>query len=247
MHSPKTKIQQVISRFSVIIAGFIWISAASFAAQYSTEPQERNIAPERDYTREAVTFPASTRTKSATVVDTTKENSKPKTKALTNGILPMIVMGAIVLGIFLWLSLNVIKKFFPGGKKLFASPALEVLGRTHFDSQKYLALVRVGTRVVIVGVTPNGFDQISEITDPEEVTEVLSAAKPKTSNGQNLFYKMFQKQVLNHNPAPKPEEKTEQRPLNSDPGADTAVTANIGEPEIIQRQQRIKQIRDLEV
>ena len=205
------------------------------------------VAPERNYERETATFPS--------LKDKTKKaeppaESKPlaKSSAITNGIIPMIVMGVIVLGIFLWIGLTVIKKLLPGGKKLFSSPGLEILGRTHFDSQKYLALVRVGTRVLVVGVSPNGFDQISEISDSEEVTDILSAAKPRTSSGQNLFYKMFQKQIQNRlspDTGIKPPSTDFKQQEDEPSTADTLSPQP--QPEIAERQERIRKIRDMEV
>lgn len=219
----------------------------AFPAQYDRGEKQSNIAPERNYERETVTFPR--QIKDASNVNKADNNiEKPKTSALTNSVVPMIVMGAIVLGIFLWICLTIVKKLLPGGKKLFSSPGLEILGRTHFDSQKYMALVRAGTRILVVGVSPNGFDQLCEITDPEEITEVLSAAKPKTSTGQNLFYKIFQKQILGNENIEETNKKAIP-PTNLKTDSEKVLDRRMNEEtesEITERQERIKKIRDLE-
>ncbi len=220
----------------------LFTASAAFSAQ---TPENQNIAPERNYERETATFPSSIK-KQVPTAEPAAGLKQQENKAITKSIIPMIVMGAIVLGIFLWICLNIVKKLLPGGKKLFSSPGLEILGRTHFDTQKYLALVRVGTRVLIVGVSPNGFDQLSEITDPDEVTEVLSAAKPKTSSGQNLFYKMFQKQIQNHgsNTAGK---ISDRKTADSTDGNETETAPENTDTAISGMQERIRKIRNLEV
>ena len=228
----------------IILNSCTQVSAAPNSATRTSAP----VAPERNYERETATFPS--------LKDKTQKQKPPaeikplaKSSAITNGIIPMIVMGVVVLGIFLWICLTVVKKLLPGGKKLFSSPGLEILGRTHFDSQKYMAIVRVGTRVLVVGVSPNGFDQLSEISDSEEVTDILSAAKPKTSTGQNLFYKMFQKQIqnkltpnaANNRNSSSTYRKTEK---NQDAASETDPETNT---EIVERQERIRKIRNMEV
>ena len=241
------KIKLVYALSTCFIGILLFTGTNAFPEQYGGGEKKGNIAPERNYERETVTFPHPK--KNISNVNQIKNNSeKPKTSALTNSVVPMIVMGTIVLGIFLWICLTIVKKLLPGGKKLFSSPGLEILGRTHFDSQKYLSLVRVGTRVLIIGVSPNGFDQICEITDAEEITEVLSAAKPKTSTGQNLFYKMFQKQILG-NENIKGANKKDASLANFEKDKEVILDHRINEEtesEIIERQERIRKIRDLE-
>lgn len=108
-----------------------------------------------------------------------------------------VVFLVVVLGGMLAVGLMVMKKVMPGGRALFSTPALEILGRTHFDPQRYLALVRVGKRLLVVGVGPNGFSPVSEITDDAEAAELMAVAKPKTAAGKNLFQRMFQSQLAN--------------------------------------------------
>lgn len=90
-----------------------------------------------------------------------------------------------------------LKRWVPGGKSLFSSPALEVLGRTQIDRGKYLALVRAGKRILVVGVNPNGFDALSEITDPAEAAEVMMEARPQNKTGKNVFLDLFRQHIAN--------------------------------------------------
>lgn len=103
------------------------------------------------------------------------------------------VMG--VCGLFC-VALFLLKKYVPGHKQLFNHPAIEVLGRTHLDQKRFVSLLRVGKRVVVVGVSPDEMRALSEITDEAEVTEILDQARPKTEAGLSLFQKLFKKNVI---------------------------------------------------
>lgn len=101
-----------------------------------------------------------------------------------------------VVGSVLWAGLLLVKKHLPGGKQFFSSPALEVLGRTHLDPRRYVALLRVGRRLLVLGVSPDAIEGLSEITDEAEVTELLEVARPKTPAGGSVFQRLFSRHVL---------------------------------------------------
>lgn len=56
-----------------------------------------------------------------------------------------------------------------GSRRERAGRLMEVVGRTALTSKHQLAAVRVGERLLIVGISPDGVHGISEITDPREV------------------------------------------------------------------------------
>lgn len=125
-----------------------------------------------------------------------REETKELKKRSANGSVGLVLFVIVVLGILLFLGLYIVKKVLPNGKALFSSPALEILGRTHFDAQRYLSLVRVGRRLLVVGIGPNGFSPVSEIVDEVEAAELMAVAKPKTSAGKSIFQRMFQSQLV---------------------------------------------------
>lgn len=114
----------------------------------------------------------------------------------SGGFFRNLIIAILILGSLLWLGLLLAKKYMPGGNQLFASPALEVLGRTHLEPRRYISMVRVGKRVVVVGVSPDGMTPLTEITDGEEVAELMEVAKPKTETGKGLFVQLLQREVL---------------------------------------------------
>ncbi len=110
-------------------------------------------------------------------------------------IWPMLFAVAVVCGFFctaLWL----VKKYVPGHKQLFNHPAIEVLGRTHLDQRRYVSLLRVGKRIVVVGVSPDEIRSLTEITEEAEVTGILEVARPKTEAGLTIFQRLFQKNMI---------------------------------------------------
>lgn len=89
-----------------------------------------------------------------------------------------------------------IKRYLPGHRQLFSHPALEVLGRTHLDQRRYLSLVRVGRRILVVGVTPDAISPLAEVGDGLEVAEIMELARPKNEAGKSVFAKLFQRHMV---------------------------------------------------
>lgn len=89
-----------------------------------------------------------------------------------------------------------VKRYLPGHRQLFSHPALEVLGRTHLDQRRYLSLVRVGRRILVVGVTPDTISPLAEVGDGAEVAEIMELARPKTEAGKSIFTKLFQRHMV---------------------------------------------------
>ncbi len=109
-----------------------------------------------------------------------------------------IAAGLAVFVLIAWVGASVFKRAFPRGRNLFSSPAAEVLGRTYLDSRRYLALVRVGARVLVLGVSPERISPVCEVQDAEEVTEILSTARPATEAGRSTFRRLLDAAVAGH-------------------------------------------------
>ncbi len=108
---------------------------------------------------------------------------------------PALLSVMAVCGLFC-AALFALKKYVPGHRQFFNHPAIEVLGRTHVDQKRFVSLIRVGKRIVVVGVSPDEMRSLSEITDEAEVTEILDQARPKTEAGLSLFQKLFKRNVI---------------------------------------------------
>ena len=110
-------------------------------------------------------------------------------------IWPALLAVFAVCGLFC-LGLYFIKRYLPGHRQLFSNPAMELLGRTHIDQRRFVSLLRVGKRIVVVGVSPDEMRSLTEITDEAEVTELLEVARPKTEAGLTMFQRLFQRNVV---------------------------------------------------
>ncbi len=192
----------VLLLFAYIIPVFL---VANASAGESAPTGGDRFAPLRDYSSESRKLAFGEKKKDnskdsvkagAAQTDLARAEERRQVKSKVSGSsVGALVIALVGIGLMVWVALVVLKKFLPGGKGLFSTPAMEILGRTQFDSQKYLALVRVGKRVLVVGVSSGGFDSIAEIEDEVEAADIMAIAKPKTSAGKDLFHKMFQRQV----------------------------------------------------
>lgn len=115
-------------------------------------------------------------------------------------IWPAILSVLAVCGLFCT-ALYLVKKYLPGHRQLFNHPAVEVLGRTHLDQKRSITLVRVGKRIIVVGVSPDDMRSLSEITDESEITDIMDVARPKTEAGLSLFQKLFKRNVIDNEAA----------------------------------------------
>lgn len=136
-----------------------------------------------------------------------RERADPATRGefKAPSILPALFYVGLICGGFI-LAMYLARKYMPGGKRLFTHPSMEILGRTHIDQKRYLSLVRVGKRILVVGVSPDEMRSLSEIVDESEVTEIMQIARPKSETGLTIFQRLFQKTVIDTDTAEKEEE-----------------------------------------
>jgi flagellar biosynthetic protein FliO len=82
------------------------------------------------------------------------------------GIGALAVVLALVAGAY-W----VVRRWMPSARTVDAG-AMKLVGRTGLTPKQSLALVQVGRRYVVVGVSPDRLDSLCEICDPDEVAEL---------------------------------------------------------------------------
>ncbi|MCC9643713.1 flagellar biosynthetic protein FliO [Rhodopirellula sp. JC740] len=111
-----------------------------------------------------------------------RESSRSKT------IGPLVTVGsslAIVLALFcglVWVS-----RRFGGGtaaSKPLSASTLSPLGHTMLDPRTKLLLVKCGRRVLVLSQTSNGVTPITEVTDPDEVRELVASC---SSEAREVF------------------------------------------------------------
>jgi flagellar biogenesis protein FliO len=82
-----------------------------------------------------------------------------------------LVSTVIVLGV-VWLAYRAARRWIPGSK-VSESGVMQVLARTTLTPKQHVALVRLGHRFVMVGVSPDRIDRLCVIDDAPEVSELL--------------------------------------------------------------------------
>ena len=126
--------------------------------------------------------------------DTANDNGKIAKPSVSNGVGSVVTMFAslfIVIATFLILAL-LFKKVSPKGSGPLPSELIENLGRTSLTPKIQLHLLRLGNRLILVSVTLDGVHPITEITDPDEVVQLLGLCRrlDPNSSTQN-FKKMY--------------------------------------------------------
>jgi flagellar biogenesis protein FliO len=83
---------------------------------------------------------------------------------------------AVVLGLFFVLAWAM-RRTAPRGSMLLPTEVVEVLGRAPLASRQQVHLVRCGTKLLLVSVSPTGAETLTEITDPDEVTRLAGLCR----------------------------------------------------------------------
>lgn len=82
--------------------------------------------------------------------------------------------------------------------------ALEILGRRFIDQRQAILLVRIGSRILVVGSSPSGLQPLGEVNDPVEVDLVAGLCRRNENRGiGNSFMQLLSGQF-----ASQPKERT---------------------------------------
>ena len=99
-------------------------------------------------------------------------------KPTTAGNMGMVVVSslAIVLGLFflvVWFS----RRAFPKATAPLSTEVLEIVGRSPLAARHQLQLIRLGRRLLLVSVTPDHAETLTELTDPDEVNHLVGLCR----------------------------------------------------------------------
>lgn len=79
----------------------------------------------------------------------------------------LVVLGVIGAAAYM------VKRFVPSRRLLGGSGALRIVSQTHLTAKQQLMLVRLGGRLVLLGVSPDRINTLSIVDDPEQVALIL--------------------------------------------------------------------------
>lgn len=97
------------------------------------------------------------------------------------GLVPLIIVLGVMAGAY-----YVVKRFAPGAVKADGG-LLSVVSRAALSPKHSIALVRVGRRFVLVGISGDNIASLSEVTDEEEVADLVAATGTSRSEMDTGF------------------------------------------------------------
>lgn len=106
--------------------------------------------------------------------------SESRASATSPSLVKTFSSWAIVLGLFLVL-LWVLRGKLPQATRRLPTAAVELLGRTTVGPRQELQLVRVGSKLLLLGSTNQGLTTLTEIVDPAEVEQLEQACRDGSS------------------------------------------------------------------
>jgi flagellar biogenesis protein FliO len=133
-------------------------------------------------------------------VDVPTEGGNPETRP---GTLPFKVPNldslgtagtglALVVGLFL-LCVALVRKGKPNASTPLPSDAVAVLGRVPLAGRHFANLIQVGSKLVLVAVTPDSIQTITEVTEPAEVERLTALCMKSNSRSSSAeFQKILQ-------------------------------------------------------
>jgi flagellar biogenesis protein FliO len=122
-----------------------------------------------------------------TSASSTPSSSAPKSSM--SGALSAVGALIVVIGLILVLA-RLFRRHAPLFNQSLPNEVLEVLGRRYLDQRQSILLLRIGSRILVVGSSPAGLQGIGELSDPVEVDLVAGMCRP-IRNGQGLGSSFF--------------------------------------------------------
>lgn len=84
------------------------------------------------------------------------------------------------------------RKLHPGGRMFTSLPLIKVLGRTYLSPKQSLAMVKINQRVLILGLTEHHVSELLTISDPHEVSEIITEIEQRRPTGiTGSFMQLF--------------------------------------------------------
>jgi flagellar biogenesis protein FliO len=166
---------------------------------------------------------------------TARTGQKPRTAA--DGWWATLGGLAAVLAL-IYLTARVVRKNVPAAQKTLPAEVVQVLGRKALDYRHTIHLVRFGSRMLMLGTSPEGMRTLSEITDPVEIDYLAGLCRPsEPASVAGSFSQLFQRFQNPAPPAANPESPAE-------PEVDARLPTEVepdSDPAILRLQQRLQQ------
>ncbi|QDV79929.1 FliO/MopB family protein [Botrimarina mediterranea] len=117
-------------------------------------------------------------------------NWRPSSQQMTATGAGLAITVGLLLS-FIWL----VRSMAPKASRPLPREVVEVLGRTPLGSKQMTQLVRVGHKLVLIAITPDGAETLTEITDPEEVARLVAACDSSGGRGSTAEFDAMLRQM----------------------------------------------------
>jgi flagellar biogenesis protein FliO len=103
---------------------------------------------------------------------------------------------AVVVGLILVLA-RLFRRHAPMFQQSLPQEAVEILGRRFVDPRQTILLVRIGSRILVVGSSANGLNSLGEIEDPVEVDVLAGMCRrdPHDRGSRNVLLQNAQRRI----------------------------------------------------
>ncbi len=109
-------------------------------------------------------------------------------------VLTVVGSLAVVLGlfaVFVW----ALRRTAPRGSLLLPTEVVETLGRAPLAGRQQVLLIRVGKRLLLLSVTPDGAETLTEIDDPDEVTRLAGLCRQSHPDSASATFRQVFSQL----------------------------------------------------
>ncbi len=95
---------------------------------------------------------------------------------------------AVVLGLF-FMTAWLMRRTGRGGFASLPEDVFEVLGRAQLNHRQQVHFVRCGTKLLLVSLTPDSAETLTEIDDPDEVTRLAGLCKARQAGSASVAFR----------------------------------------------------------
>lgn len=117
-------------------------------------------------------------------------NWRPSSEQMTATGAGLAITVGLLLS-FVWL----VRSMTPKSSRPLPRDVVEVLGRAPLGSKQMTQLVRVGHKLLLIAITPEGAETLTEITDPAEVARLVAACDTNSGRGSTAEFDSMLRQM----------------------------------------------------
>lgn len=162
------------------------------------EPAGKELQPytKPDIAKRKVFAPASEKAEGGEQVKTTGGAS------VWVALFSLIIVIGLIFGVY-----YVFRKFVPNMPRIRSGKAVQFLARRYLDTKNSLALIKVGNRILLIGITLDGMSLLAEFSEEKEIDEIMSGIAPEeVASKQGSFIDIIKRAFRQSEPTREEEE-----------------------------------------